>query len=1131
MFALLLLTGEAPSPKIALFNLNSPKMDLIDQHERVSALNPHESFIVQAPAGSGKTEILTQRFLALLCEVDSPEQILAITFTKKAAREMKNRIMLALANANTGQAVSAHEQTTQTLAKAVLKHAHALNWQLLTNPQRLRLLTIDALCASITKQMPMLSQGIPGAQVQEDCFEIYLEAALETIHTSLQDTALKPSMLHLLRHLGNQQQRLIDLFANMLSQRDQWLPYIFHCKQEFIRNYLETSLAFVQEELVDEINELLDARDKETLQSLMQYAHKQLLSAGKDGLSYSDSAPNQTLDFTNHSLAFWKMVAQTVLTSQHQWRKKITKSQGFPSPSSCKTAVDKNQAKEYKNEMESLLIKLSQDDAFAQCLISIKLCPARHYTDIQWQTLEALITLLPVLAGQLNLIFQEKNCVDFIEIATQANQAMGHLREPSELALYFDHNIKHCLIDEFQDTSFSQFQLLEKITQDWSGHDGRTLFVVGDPMQSIYRFRQAEVALFTQVKNHGIGLLKPKFLALRCNFRSDKKIVHWVNETFCHIFPKQEDTHSGAIPYHFAEATREIYPDNALHFYHTMDAWQQAQCIIAQVKTIQANAPADTIAILARTRNELTALLKCLRETNMSYQGINIENLSGRPMIRDVWTLTQALLHPAYRLAWLSLLRTPWCGLKLEDLLRVAKHSMHIPIIKALKDSTLYQQISTDGKARIEHLLHSVDNALANRNLYPLSLWIHKAWDSLQGNYHPSAQEQKDIQQFWSLLDEIETKNKVYDFKYIEAKINQLYTSTHCESSLNIMTIHKSKGLEFDHVILPSVNQGSLKVDQTLLRWQQRQDSSGNEYLLLAPIKPNDESLDITYQFLGHLDKQKERHEFKRLLYVATTRAKKTLSFYAHGELDKASKGSFYKLLENKLPVAQEYSNDNEYQTRQNTLKRLPRSHLSSYKGASSLEFNKPYPLPSPNPYPKILGIFIHELIQSICEKEIENIHQMKSHLWSHRLKSLGLPDSQIPEALELCKLTIQNLFEDKTGRWICAPHAEARNEWALSTFVEGKTRQWIIDRTFIDNNVRWVIDFKTQATAIQNQGEFITQALEKYQNQLNNYATIISQFESREIHCALYYPLLKLFIPWQYVREARQQHGDTLNA
>src|SRR5688500_651963 len=120
-----------------------------DLAQRERALDPTASFIVQAPAGSGKTELLIQRFLALLARVERPEKIAAISFTIRAAAEMRGRIFAALRSARREPCpATPHEARTWELARAALERNDALDWKLEESADRLRVQTIDALCAS-----------------------------------------------------------------------------------------------------------------------------------------------------------------------------------------------------------------------------------------------------------------------------------------------------------------------------------------------------------------------------------------------------------------------------------------------------------------------------------------------------------------------------------------------------------------------------------------------------------------------------------------------------------------------------------------------------------------------------------------------------------------------------------------------------------------------------------------------------------------------------------------------------------------------------------------------------------------------------------------------------------------------
>ena len=187
---------------------------------------------------------------------------------------------------------------------------------------------------------------------------------------------------------------------------------------------------------------------------------------------------------------------------------------------------------------------------------------------------------MPILAAQLSLVFRQHGMVDFSEISQQALRALGEDDAPTDLALALDYRIQHLLVDEFQDTSQSQYRLLERLTTSWQVDDGRSLFLVGDPMQSIYRFRAAEVGLFLKAQQQGIGEIPLESLQLSANFRSQAGIVEWVNHTFDSIFPANADISLGAVPYYPSHAINPANTQQAVSLHAHHDNQSQALKII-----------------------------------------------------------------------------------------------------------------------------------------------------------------------------------------------------------------------------------------------------------------------------------------------------------------------------------------------------------------------------------------------------------------------------------------------------------------------------------------------------------------------------------------------------------------------
>ncbi|OQY22992.1 MAG: hypothetical protein B6I37_06295 [Desulfobacteraceae bacterium 4572_35.2] len=185
-------------------------LELSDLDQRRQAVDPELSCIVRAPAGSGKTELLIQRLLALLGRVERPDEILAITFTRKAAAEMRQRVLLALQQGQefldcNGKIVDEenHQRKTRQLACAVLERDRKLGWHLLHHPDQLQIQTIDSFNATLIRRMPWLTRmgGLPQVSVMPA--QLYRDAVAEVIHLHHDTEVVNDAVRQLLIHLDN----------------------------------------------------------------------------------------------------------------------------------------------------------------------------------------------------------------------------------------------------------------------------------------------------------------------------------------------------------------------------------------------------------------------------------------------------------------------------------------------------------------------------------------------------------------------------------------------------------------------------------------------------------------------------------------------------------------------------------------------------------------------------------------------------------------------------------------------------------------------------------------------------------------------------------------------------------------
>ncbi len=1099
--------------------------DLSDTQARLSAIDPSKSFIIQAPAGSGKTELLAQRYLNLLGgAVKSPEEIIAITFTRKAASEMRERIITSLEFASENpEPEEDYKKTTWKLAQAVLKADQLNQWELLSNPNRLRILTIDALSAMLSAQIPLLSGFGAQAKIIDDADTLYQQAIFEVIDNP---GPLQNTIDTLLLHFDNNAESLSRLLMTLISKRDQWLPHIIAHYQDpdRLKEILEQSLKNIADEILENVDDAITNALKQDILNLAVFAANELTATNPDHPLCACATLTEFPQALFENLEQWRGIAHLFISTSMQWRQKVDKRLGFPTTK-----------KPQKQQMLELLTEFCEYDGLKQALIDIIHCPPTQYNQQQWQIIEALLQILPVITAQLNILFRKHEATDFVELTLGALRALGSDDNPTDLLMHLDYQIRHILLDEFQDTSVMQFNLVEKLVKEWQFDDGKSLFLVGDPMQSIYRFRNAEVGLFLRAQSQGIANIQLIPLTLKRNFRSSPAIVDWVNQSFAEIFPANADISAGAVPYSSCVAAKSNNEFSKICTYASTNT--DTNAIVAIIETLQALEPDDSIAILVRSRTHLHEIIPALNLAQLNYQAIELETLNHRPEIIDVVTLTKALLHLADRTAWLALLRAPWCGLTLNDLHAISAIAEGRPLWSVLQNFDTIETLSADAKIRLARIVPMLAISIAEHGRLPLSQWIKGCWIGLDGPR--CLQTQAEHQHIASYFELLESLQHNFNLTLLEKKLKTLYAKPNnkMDAKIQVMTIHKSKGLEFDHVILPELQRQTRSEPNHLLMWLENPNRSGGEDLVLAPIKASYEYEDPIHRYLKLLESQKLSHESARLFYVAVTRTKKSLHLMCTldiddetGEVLAPKQNTFAGLIWDQYQAEflsnfiADLSTTATDQTQATQLKRLPSSWSSSLKVLDTQHLkqandkNQPEKISPSVKQAATVGTIIHEALQNVTTDANTSWQQQSQH-WQRRLKQLGVDCKDLTKNVVTA---IENIHQDKRGQWILEQHKNAESEYAITAEIDGKFQRYIIDRTFIDNNnTRWIIDYKTAIPADESMDDFLQRQMKSHQQQLNRYAKIMASLEQYPIKLGLYFPLCQGWIEWEFAAQS----------
>lgn len=1111
-----------------------------DSNNRVAALNL-DSFIIEAPAGAGKTELLTQRYLKLLQTVDAPEEVIAITFTNKAASEMRMRIMDSLQMADTGIPPEApHKQITFELGQAALARSAKLEWNLLATPSKLRVYTIDSLCGNLARQMPLLSRFGAQPGVIEDTTSYYREAASKAL-AHLDSAEHTEAIQAVLRYFDNDQYKLSNLLVSMLGMREQWLEYA----------NTDATLAAAERAL----QHLIEAELQTISATVHEVIQKKIMPIARF------AANNLEAEHPIHALLDWDAPLETTIESLSQWRGLTEFLLTAGKPVMRKSANVKlglpasDEAKPYKDALKTIYAELAEIPHFAETMHRVRALTSPHLEQDSRIIIEALSHVLNVAVGELWLAFQRDNAVDFIEVAQRALQALlAEDGESSELAMRLDYQIKHLLVDEFQDTSPVQIALLKALTNGWQPDDGRTLFAVGDPMQSIYRFRKANVSLFLDVATHGIGHIQLKSLKLWRNNRSCPAVVNWVNQTFTPLFPNADNPNQGAIQYRPFVATKAdqagagvtIHPmlkqksssDDGL----APDIRQlEAERIIAIINQTLAEKPDANIAVLVRARAHLHALVIEMRRNHpeLTFQAVEIEELANRQVVQDLMSLTYALHQRADRVHWLALLRAPWCGLTLADLHTLIGGDGNSTIMRLMSDESRVRKLSEDGQHRLRHVRDVMQQALDFRGRTSISRWVHNTWLMLGGAACLWANSDvQDVQAFFKRIQTLE-QNGQFSTAMLAEDVKKLYAAPSSKTTHDIqfMTLHKSKGLEFDTVILPGLDAKPPSNSKPLLLWEEVL-MDGELSLLSAPLPPsmskqtakNEQS---AYDYLFSLENMRDALEDVRELYVAATRAERHLHLL--GAVSEGEKGE-YKAIKNSylhilLPsIHHAFTEDQFIKAPESTgdqqtslAQFVPQLLRLKAAGMPALLRNTEIPvanhqqnLPKPTDAAILeadIGTLTHLYLELIANSQLEDwlgssfekVIQAAPAMQRWLLQR-GYDQTTADDAAKQVQTLLTTTLASKDGQWVLSAHEQAESELAIETASEqNKAKKQVIDRTFVENNTRWIIDYKTTALPTDIDDTALAEKAQDYAVQLTAYASLFAH-ESYRIQKAVYF-------------------------
>ncbi len=1067
---------------------------LPDLSIRQEALSPEASFHVESPAGAGKTSLLTARFIHLLAQVNHPREILALTFTNKAAHEMQERIQTILLQAERETAPgSAWMDDLFAVARKALKK-HRAHQHLIRASDGLQITTFHSFCNQIIKQAPVEAQVPLEAAIlaEEEQDELIRESLRRTQQLLMALPPLNPNrkaLEKILLYFNNNWQALASDLAQLTAQRDLLSDLLKvvkgHPDPARLDLLLRDRLGFLIGRHLQALKGYLESTDLGRHWSLF-YDHLVLKGVAAAG-QMTGVLPGSGWE----DLPAWQVIAELSTTKSGTARKQFGPKNGFYSG--------------FKNTpWADYLESLTQP--VLERLHKIKSFPLPDTSPVDVGLLFDLILLVSQVVDHYRGLCRKQGVIDFVELEQAALRVLGSDETPTDLQLILDQRLSHILVDEFQDTSLNQWLLIQYLCAGWNPGDGRTLFIVGDPKQSIYGFRKAEVSLFMKARNGlplpGQGLLPLKPLYISTNFRSRKNLIDFTNDLFSKTIMTQPNLEADEVPFLKAQPAPEILTRDPGTIKLTLftqeedsseSRLKEADWLAGTVSRTVRDPRSGSIGILLFARTHLPFYLKALYEQGLQVQVREGLNLEARPEVQDLLALTRSLVRPQDDLAWASLVRSAWCWIGLADLLLISQIPMTSMAEKILAFSQMPQ--ARESVKNLGQVLGSYQNQVGR---LPMHRLVQKIWEELSGprlvaeRYGLAGV--RNCRQFLHLLFLAEKGLPEETLSHLELLLASAYAPPDplaSRSPVTIMTVHHAKGLEFDTVFLPHLDRNPLEGSQRsdLPYLIERLPGEREEHLIALKPDRRTQNDPGVLGLLKNLKKERALGEAKRLYYVALTRAKKNLFlsglYSREEEKEKAPKHSLLEYLLNH--PGKENFLEIRYDPQRPEKAKEPIQPLSREE-ILSLPFES-----EPIPYRMILPSGLHEedlfpeeadRTADFLQEEFQGPYGMARGTVIHRiLEHLGMGKG-LPTGKALVRALTAEGIDLEMSQAMAGPileeisncqqepfcanilrtdHPFSACEWALEDQVEEHTlRSGVIDRIIFNGREWFLVDYKT---------------------------------------------------------------------
>lgn len=824
-----------------------------DEAARLFAADPRNNVVLEASAGTGKTSVLVARYVNLLKAGVEPANILAITFTRKAAAEMRERILAELRDA------------------AERSDVDKTRWRELRDRLgEIAISTIDAFCLSLLREFPLEADVDPGFEMADETevprlVEESLDQSLR-IFTGL--ARKEPDIALVLAQLGLARTR--EGLAALLGRR----LVAWSALDRFLaRGPADLTSTAVCARTLTALQDTLRAVPGGLPQFLADgpvgHPRYQLLARELRRMSELEHPSDAEIR------ALIDRVSAHFLTGEGKPRASGAiypyKNEHYPSPDASRR--HRAGVSQIGSQIDRVV------STFARDLNAIMARGVRR--------------MFAIALSQYRRALDERSVLDFSDVLQRALDLLRQMDEFAQSRYRLESRYHHVLVDEFQDTSRAQWELVSLLVESWGEGLGLatspSVFVVGDRKQSIYRFRDADVAVLQEAGRY-IDALRPAGSARRSiarSFRAVPELLEFVNDAFT------EMSQEGGRAHEFTYRDTDCFPINqssdtlrgpVLGIAVADDPVTCAAAVATEVARVlreetvrdrKTGAPRPAtpgdIAILFRSRashREFEQELERLSIPTYVYKGLGFFDADET---KDVVALVRYLARPVSDLRAAAFLRSRFVRLSDHALSALAPK-----LSAALTDPTLPEAIGLlreEDRRVLMHLRSQVSSWLERVDRVPPADLLEELLRETAYAYELRGPRRL---QAWENLKKIRTmirriQNRGYaTLPRIADHIDALTAGDESNAviealdAVNLMTVHASKGLEFPIVFVVNMSKGA----------------SGPPKPIRVVASGDDEPSVSVGPFVSDLDeadREREKHETRRLLYVAFTRARDRL--------------------------------------------------------------------------------------------------------------------------------------------------------------------------------------------------------------------------------------------------------------